>query len=108
MANPDQPIPDAPKDWMPPMPRPETPPAEEESDHDSDAGNEVSHPAAGDYCRDESNVGVRRCCCCGDTAAMNPVLVYAVVVVAPKSFYAVVVAADLGAIGPPPSSILVI
>ena len=42
MANPDQPIPEAPKDWMPPMPRPESPPAED-SDHDSDAGNEVSH-----------------------------------------------------------------
>ena len=54
MENPDQPIPDAPKDWMPPMPRPETPPAEEESDHDSDAVNEVSHLGDGD----ETDFGV--------------------------------------------------
>lgn len=59
MANPDQPIPDAPKDWMPPMPRPDTPPAEE-SDHDSDSADEVSQPL-GD--RDATSWGVRLCCC---------------------------------------------
>lgn len=32
MAAPDMPIPDAPRDWMPPMPRPDTPPAEESDD----------------------------------------------------------------------------
>lgn len=41
MAAPDQPVPDAPKDWMPPMPRPETS-SSEGSDSECDSDDEVS------------------------------------------------------------------
>lgn len=65
MASPDMPIPDAPKDWMPPMPRSDTPPPEE-SDDGSDSANEVrAYTAVSETNRDAISVGVvlRRWCC---------------------------------------------
>lgn len=40
MAAPDKPIPDAPKDWTPPMPRPDTP-STGDSDSDKDSDDDV-------------------------------------------------------------------
>lgn len=41
MAAPDEPIPNAPKDWMPPMPTPDTPPAGESDSESDSTGDEV-------------------------------------------------------------------